>query len=159
MPDTRRTVGRARSRSTAPHSQSSPAQRAGPPSVIGALLRGQPELTLLRKAAAGIATIELVDDRFALVATILARRPAAIVLPPYDDRRTSTAPLVLRVRREAPQVEVIVIASHPTGAGQPMLRSAKAGARVITSPTTAELQTILAALLEPRTATDSADAR
>jgi hypothetical protein len=124
---------------------------------MGALLRGQPELTLLKKAAVGMAEIQLVDDRFSLVSTILTARPAALVLPPYDEHRTSTAPLVLRVRREAPQVEVLVISSHPGGAGRPMLRSVQAGAHVIASPTTAELHTALAKLLEARIPKDSGE--
>ena len=157
MPDAPRSPRRVPSRSAVPLPQSSASSRAAPPSVIGALLRGQPELTLLKKAAAGMATIQLVDDRFALLSTILATRPAALVLPPYDEKRTSTAPLVLRVRREAPQVEVLVISTHPAGAGRPMLRSAQAGARVIASPTAAELQATLVELLEPRRPKESAD--
>jgi hypothetical protein len=120
------------------------------PCVVGALLRGQPELALLAKAAAGLARIELVDDRFALLSTLLAARPGALVLPPFDTERTSTAPLVLRARREAPGVAVLVLSSHPSGAGQPMLRAAQVGAHVITSPTAAELRTALASLLDPR---------
>jgi hypothetical protein len=72
------------------------------------------------------------------------------VLPPFDSEHTSTAPLVLRVRREAPSVAVLVLSSHPRGAGQPMVRAAQAGAHVITSPTAAELHGALATLLEPR---------
>jgi hypothetical protein len=104
---------------------------------------------MLNKAAAGVAAIELVDDRFALVSTILATRPGAVVLPPYDREQTSTAPLVLRVRREVPSVAVLVISSHPAGAGQPMLRAAQAGAHVIASPTTAELHAALVSLIGP----------
>jgi len=113
-------------------------------------LWGQPELTLLAKAAAGVARIELVDDRFALVSTILASRPGALVLPPFDTNRTSTFPLVLRVRREAPHVAVLLLSSHPGGAGQPMLRAAEAGAHVITSPTAGELRAALASVLGPQ---------
>jgi hypothetical protein len=115
-------------------------------------MRGQPELTLLQKAAAGVANVELVDDRFALVSTILARHPGAVVLPPYDAERTSTAPLVVRVRREAPTVALIVISTHPGGAGQPMLRAVQAGAHVIAAPTAAELRTALATLLAANSA-------
>ncbi|MFN2566705.1 MAG: hypothetical protein ABR499_17045 [Gemmatimonadaceae bacterium] len=123
------------------------------PCVIGALLRGQPELTLLTKAAAAnVARLELVDDRFALVSTIVAARPAALVLPPFDADHTSTAPLVLRVRREAPGVAVLVVSGHPGGAGQPILRAAQAGAHVITSPTASELREVLTVLLEPKAA-------
>jgi hypothetical protein len=122
------------------------------PCLVGGLLRGQPELALLTKAAAGVAKIELVDDRFALVSTVLASRPGVLVLPPFDGEHTSTAPLVLRVRREAQWVAVLVLSSHPGGAGQPMVRAAQAGAHVITSPTAAELREALATLLEPRRA-------
>jgi hypothetical protein len=115
--------------------------------VIGGLLRGQAELTLLAKAAAGLARIELVDDRFALVSTIQACRPGVLVLPPFDLDHISTAPLVFRVRREAPSVAVLLLSSHPAGAGQPMLRAAQAGAHVITSPTPAELRAALEDLL------------
>jgi MinD superfamily P-loop ATPase len=118
--------------------------------VIGALLRGQTELGLLVKAAAGVAHLELVNDRFALVTTVLASRPDALVLPPFDTDRTSTAPLVLRVRREVPDVAVVILSSHPGGAGQPMVRAIQAGAYVITSPTAAELHAALSALLESR---------
>jgi hypothetical protein len=114
------------------------------------LLRGQPELALLEKAAAGIASIELVDDRFALLSTVMASRPGALVLPPYDNDRTSTAPLVLRMRREIPSVPVLVISSHPAGAGQPMLRAVQAGAHVIAAPSAAELHAALASLLESK---------
>jgi len=104
---------------------------------------------MLNKAAAGVAAIELVDDRFALISRILATRPGAVVLPPYDREHTSTAPLVVRVRREAPTVAVLVISSHPAGAGQPMLRAVQAGAHVIASPTNAELHAALLSLLGP----------
>jgi hypothetical protein len=118
--------------------------------VVGALLRGQPELLLLTKATAGIARIELVDDRYALVSTVQTHRPVAVVVPPFDADHTSTAPLVLRLRREEPDVAVLVLSTHPNGAGQPLLRAAQAGAHVITSPTAAELHAALASLLEPR---------
>ena len=80
----------------------------------------------------------------------MTTRPGALVLPPYDSDHTSTAPLVLRMRREVPSVPVLVVASHPGGAGQPMLRAAQAGAHVIAAPTAAELQIALASLLEPK---------
>jgi hypothetical protein len=118
--------------------------------VVGGLLRGQPELTLLTKAVARMATVQLVDDRLALVSSVLASRPGALVLPPFDFDHTSTAPLVLRVRREVPDVAVLVLSSHPGGAGQPMVRAAQAGAHLITSPTATELHEALASLLEPR---------
>ncbi len=148
MPDALRSRHRAATRvnrSPQPNSGASP-------SVIAGLMRGQPELTLLQKAAAGVANVELVDDRFALVSTILARHPGAVVLPPYDAERTSTAPLVVRVRREAPTVALIVISTHPGGAGQPMLRAVQAGAHVIAAPTAAELRTALATLLAANSA-------
>ncbi len=118
--------------------------------MVGGLLRGQPELALLTKAAAGVAKLELVDDRFALVSTVLASRPSVLVLPPFDAEHTSTAPLVLRVRREVPDAAVLVLSCHPAGAGQPMVRAIQAGAYVITSPTGAELHAALTSLLEPR---------
>jgi len=124
----------------------------GPPCVVVGLLRGQPELALLAKAAQGLAKLDLVDDRFALVSTITATRPAAVVLPPFDADQTSTAPLVLRVRREVPGVAIVVISAQPAGAGQPLLRAAQAGAHVITSPTAPELHAALTALLESRAA-------
>jgi hypothetical protein len=120
--------------------------------VVGALLHGQPELALLTKAAAGVAKLELVDDRFAIVSAVLASRPSVLVLPPFDTEHISTAPLVLRVRREVPDVAVLVLSSRPAGAGQPIARAAQAGAHVITSPTGAELHQALGSLLEPRDA-------
>jgi hypothetical protein len=147
MPDAPRSIRpRARNTSSAHALPSGGNSR----SVVGGLLRGQPELALLQKAAAGIATIELVDDRFTLLSTVMATRPGALVLPPYDSDHTSTAPLVLRMRREVPSVPVLVVASHPGGAGQPMLRAVQAGAHVIAAPTAAELQTALVSLLEPK---------
>jgi hypothetical protein len=146
MPDASRALRRTASRPASQPSKS----RTALPCVVGALLRGQPELALLTKAAAGVAKLELVDDRFALVSAVLASRPGVLVLPPFDTELTSTAPLVLRVRREVPDVAVLVLSSHPAGAGQPMVRAAQAGAHVITSPTGAELHAALASLLEPR---------
>ena len=122
------------------------------PCVLGGLLRGQPELPVLAKAVQGLARLQSVDDRLALVSSVIAARPAALVLPPFDADRTSTAPLVLRVRREVPEVAVVVVSAWPVGAGQPLLRAAQAGAQVITSPTAAELHAALAALLESRAA-------
>ncbi len=150
MPDARPHLRRASARTA-----SRPAAPPGPhgptlPCVVGALLHGQPELRLVTEAVAGVAELELVDDRFALVPTITASRPVVLVVPPFDADRTSTAPLVLRVRREVPGLAVLVVSSHPAGAGQPMLRAVQAGAHVITSPTAAELHAALASLLEPR---------
>ena len=148
MPDAPRSIRRRASARTTLSTQ--PLPNAGNArSVVGGLLRGQPELALLQKAAAGIASIELVDDRFALLSTIMTTRPGVLVLPPYDSDHTSTAPLVLRMRREVPSVPVLVVSSHPGGAGQPMLRAVQAGAHVIAAPTAAELQAALASLLEP----------
>jgi hypothetical protein len=150
MPDASRALRRTPSRSASQPAKSSDAHRTRLPCVVGGLLRGQPELTLLTKATAGVAKIELVDDRFTLVSKVLASRPGVLVLPPFDTDRTSTAPLVLRVRREAPDVAVLILSSHPAGAGQPMVRAIQAGAYVITAPTGAELHAALASLLEPR---------
>lgn len=152
MPDASRALRRPPARSARPAAKSPQSRGATLPCVIAGLLRGQPELALLAKAAAGMARIELVDDRFALVSAVLASRPGAVVLPPFDTDRTSTAPVLLRVRREAPDVAVLVLSSHPAGAGQPMLRAAQAGAYVITSPTAAELHAALASFLESRSA-------
>lgn len=150
MPDAPRSVRRSPSRTTISRAHALPHGAERSRSVVGGLLRGQPELALLQKAAAGVATIELVEDRYALLSTALTRRPGAIVLPPYDIDHTSTAPLVLRMRREVPSIPVLVISSHPGGAGQPMLRAVQAGAHVIAAPTAAELHAALASLLEPQ---------
>jgi hypothetical protein len=122
------------------------------PRILGALLRGQPEQALLIRAAAGMARLKLVNDRVTLVTTILSYRPHALVLPPFDADRTTTAPLVLRVRREAPEIAVLVLSSHPAGAGQPLLRAAQAGAHILTSASAAELHTALASLFQSREA-------
>jgi hypothetical protein len=150
VPDASRSLQRTPSRSASQPATSADAHGTALPYVVGGLLRGQPELSLLTKAATGVAKIELVDDRFALVSSVLATRPGALVLPPFDTDHTSTTPLVLRVRREAPGVAVLVLSSHPGGAGQPMVRAVQAGAHVITSPTAAQLHEALASLLEPR---------
>ena len=152
MPDVSRARRRTPTRSASQAARSPDAPRAALPQVVGGLLRGQAELALLTKAAAGVAKIELVDDRFAIVSTVLASRPGVLVLPPFDFERTSTAPLVLRVRREAPAIAVLVVSSNPGGAGQPMVRAAQAGAHVITSPTAAELHEALSSLLKPQDA-------
>jgi hypothetical protein len=127
------------------------AASAGPlPRVVGGLLRGQPEMAILLKAATNVARVDLVDDRLALVSTVLATRPAALVLPPFDEAHTSTAPLVLRVRRDAPGIAVLVVACHPGGAGQPFLRAVQAGARVIPAATAEQLREALVGLFGPR---------
>jgi hypothetical protein len=104
-------------------------------------------MTILLKAAVNVARVQLVDDRLSLVSSVLATRPAVLVLPPFDAAHTSTAPLVLRVRREAPGVAILVIACHPAGAGQPMLRAVQAGARIVPSATAEELREMLVGLL------------
>jgi hypothetical protein len=147
MSDASRSAHRTHRGPTSQAARSPESSSAALPCVIAGLLRGHAELTLLAKAAAGLARIELVDDRFALISTIQAFRPGVLVLPPFDLDHTSTAPLVFRVRREAPSVAVLLLSSHPAGAGQPMLRAAQAGAHVITSPTSAELRAALADLL------------
>jgi hypothetical protein len=73
-------------------------------------------------------------------------------MPPFDSSRVSTAPLVLRLRREAPDVAVLVVAIRPTGAGQPILRAVQAGAHAVTSPSRSELRAVISRLLESRTA-------
>jgi hypothetical protein len=151
MPDTPRRARRAPQPRTQP-AESRDAPRNGTPLVVAGLLRGQPEAALLAKAVAGMARIRQVDDRFALVSTLLASRPSAVVLPPFDKDRTSMAPLVFRVRREAPGVAVLLLSIHPQGAGQPILRAGQLGARVMTSPTAAELRAELSSLLQPRSA-------
>ena len=148
MPDASHSLKRRRGGSAGHPTKSSGTQRDSLPCVVAGLLRGQPELTLLTKAASGLAKIELVQDRFALVSTVLATRPGVLVIPPFDADHTSTAPLVLRVRREAPGVAVLVLSNHPGGAGQPMVRAAQAGAHVITLPTATQLHEALTSLLD-----------
>jgi hypothetical protein len=150
MPDARRSTGRSPSPTAAHFAHPTPSSSATAQLVVGGLLRGQPELALLQKAAAGLARIELVEDRYALLSTVLTSRPGALVLPPYDTNRTSTAPLVRRMRREVPSTPVLVISSHPRGAGQPMLRAVQAGAHVIAAPTAAELHAELIRLLQSK---------
>ena len=141
MADGSRSHRRRRGRPVVPRS---PEEHGAPlPRIVGGLLSGQVEEALLLKAAAGVAQVDLVDDRLALMSTILALRPGALVLPPLDGSRTSTAPLVLRVRREAPAVTVVIVAAHPAGAGQPMLRAVQAGALVLASPSSDELREVL----------------
>jgi hypothetical protein len=144
LPDVRL---RARLGATSDRASSRETRVATPPCVIGGLLRGQPEMAILVKAAANVARLELVDNRLGLVSRVLATRPAALVLPPFDAAHTSTAPLVLRVRREAPEIAVLVIACHPAGAGQPILRAVQAGAIVIPSATAEELRETLVRVL------------
>ncbi len=143
---------RSRPLSARPAGRPTGAQQATNPCVVGAMLRGQPELRLLTEAVAGVARLELVDDRFALVPSVAACRPGVLVLLPFDADRTSTVPLVLRVRREVPGAAILVLSSHPAGAGQPILRAAQAGAHILTSPTAADLNAAITALLESRTA-------
>lgn len=109
-------------------------------------MRGQPEMALLLKAAANVARVEPADDRLTVVSTVLTTRPAALVLPPFDATHTSTAPLVLRVRRDAPGVAILVVACHPAGAGQPILRAVQAGALVIPSATVEQVREALVGL-------------
>ncbi len=118
--------------------------------IVGGLLRDQPELTVLTKAVSGIARLELVDDRVTLVSNVVALRPAALVLPAFDAARVSTAPLVLRLRREVPTVAVILFACQPSGAGQPILRAVQAGAHVVAACAARELGEMLAELLRSR---------
>jgi hypothetical protein len=99
-----------------------------------------------------MARLELVDDRLALVSTVLSAHPAAVVMPPFDAAHVSTAPLVLRLRREAPGVAVLVVAANPAGAGQPILRAVQAGARTFTCPTVAELRDAVRSLPESKSA-------
>jgi len=120
------------------------------PCIVAGLLRDQPELTLLTKAASGLARIELVDDRLTLVSNVVALRPVALVLPAFDAARVSTAPLVLRLRREVPTVTVILLACQPSGAGQPILRALQAGAHVLAAGTPRDLAEVLAGLLRAR---------
>jgi hypothetical protein len=120
--------------------------------VLGALLRGQPELRLVTEAVAGLARLELVDQRLAVVSTALRRRPGALVVAPFDSARVSTVPLVLRLRREAPDVAVLVVSNFPAGAGQPILRAVQAGAHAVTSPSNTELRAVISSLLDSRTA-------
>jgi len=117
--------------------------------VLAGLLGDQPELALVAKAVGGTARIELVEDRLAIVSTVVALRPTVLILPPFDADRTSTAPLILRVRREAPGVAVLVLACHPAGAGQPLLRAVQAGAHVVAGATARELEDVLVGLLRP----------
>src|SRR3712207_2220355 len=63
--DRSRSHQRRRARAVAPRSPE--AQEAPLPRVVGALLSGQLEEVLLSKAAAGVARIELVHDRLALL--------------------------------------------------------------------------------------------
>ena len=145
MPNARHAHRAGRSRAVEP--RTSGPQASPLPCIVGGLLAGQPEHALLLKATAGAARVELVDERLALLSAVLAFRPGALVLPPFDVQRTSTAPLVLRARREAPAVTVVVLAAHPAGAGQPLLRAVQAGATVLTAPTAEQLRGALLTIL------------
>ena len=153
MPNRNPSRGPSRAHATSRRRAPEPRSRAeAGPYVLGALLRGQPELRLLADAVAGLARLQLVDQRLAVVSTVLRQRPATVVVAPFDSARVSTAPLVVRLRREAPDVAVLVVSSFPAGAGQPILRAVQAGAHAVTSPSDTELRAVISSLLESRTA-------
>ena len=124
-----------------------PASRPVGPSVLLALFEGRREAAVLgTRAFVGVA-VSGFNDRQRLLSHAAERRPTVLILPPYDKHGAPTSPLVLRCRRELPDVVVVVLVTDASAIGNQLLSAVRAGAVVARVSSAEELRATLAPVL------------
>src|SRR3954470_15548001 len=97
------------------------------PLVIVACMAGRPEDALFRSLDSAAVTLAFHSDRTLLLAAVRSIRPLAVVFPTFDAHGVACAPLIARLRDEAPDVLSYVL----LGAGRPprgFVEAVRAGA-------------------------------
>ena len=111
--------------------------------VLGALLDDMPEATLLGRAITGNLRVMHEPSRLAVLARLRSGNFAAAVFPLFDGRGLPTAPLIHQCAEEHSGVALFAICTSPPTRASALLAAARAGARVIVSPSVSELAAIL----------------
>ena len=111
--------------------------------VLGALLGDSPEAALLRQAVRPPIALEKVESRTHVLAALREHRPDVVVFAVQDRDRLPTAPLVTECARARLGTRIVLLCAAPPPRGAAVLAAARAGARVLVAPTSAELLSIL----------------
>lgn len=106
---------------------------------------GLPDYSLLASLAGDVGALAFTEDRSALDSRVLGVGPAAVLFPPVDVNGLTCAPLIARVRDEAPDVPVIVLVS-PLRARVGLAESIRAGAEPATCRSRSELTSLIEGL-------------
>src|SRR4051794_544927 len=107
--------------------------------VLGALLGDMPEAALLARAASETLHVAQESSRFAVVARLHSGDFDAVVFPVVDARGLPTAPLIQQCVREHSRSTLFAICCSPPLRANALLAAARAGARVVVSPSVSEL--------------------
>jgi len=111
--------------------------------VLGALLGDMPEGSLLERATVDILRVTHEASRLALLARLRSGDFDAVVFPVLDDSGLPTAPLIHQCATEHSSLALFAICSAPPPRASALLAAARAGARVIVSPSPSELTVLL----------------
>jgi hypothetical protein len=111
--------------------------------VLGALLGDMPEAALLSRAVTGSLRVAHETSRLDVLARLRGGDFDAVVFPVLDGRGLPTAPLIQQCAAEHARVVLLAVCCAPPARASAVLAAARAGARVIVSPSVPELTALL----------------
>ena len=111
--------------------------------VLGALLAELPEGALLEHATVDNLRVTHEASRLALLARLRSVDFDAVVFPVLDRSGLPTAPLIQQCAMEHSAVALFAICNSPPPRASALLAAARAGARIIVSPSPSELIVLL----------------
>lgn len=111
--------------------------------VLGALLGEMPEAVLLGRAVTD--TLRLVHEpsRLDVLARLRSGDFDAVVFPVLDGRGLPTAPLIQQCAAEHARLVLFAVCCSPPARASALLAAARAGARVLVSPSVPDLTALL----------------
>jgi hypothetical protein len=111
--------------------------------VLGALLDAMPEAALLGRATTDNLRVTHEASRLAVLARLRSGNFDAVVFPVFDGRGLPSAPLIQQCAVEHSGLALFAICTLPPPRAGGLLAAARAGARVIVSPSVSELTALL----------------
>lgn len=111
--------------------------------VLGALLDDMPEAALLARAAGETLHVAHESSRLAVLARLRGGDFDAVVFPVVDARGLPTAPLIQQCVVDHSRSAPFAICCSPPLRANALLAAARAGARVVVSPSVSELTALL----------------
>ena len=117
--------------------------------VLGALLGESPEASLLRRAIRPPAVLRRVENRLHTLAAVREYTSDVIVFGVQDADRLPTAPLIELCARERSDSRLVLLCAAPPRRSQAILAAARVGARVLVTPTTDEITSVITRMARP----------
>jgi len=111
--------------------------------VLAALLEDMPEAALLAEAAGDALQLTHEPSRLAVLSRLRMGAFDAVVFPVVDGQGLPTAPLIEQCAVEHSRTALFAICCTPPRRANALLAAARAGARVVVSPSASELAVLL----------------